>query len=208
MNKQLFGMLAMSAVLALAPAAQASSVSDNRVVRDTGGAVVHAYSNGSCVRTNWEGGSDVCAPQPMAEMKPAKAQVRTILSTDEKTAYFEFNKATLTEEAKLRLDEVARRLSSASDVQSASIVGFADRIGSSEYNVELSAKRAAAVRDYLASRGYMKTEIAKVQAVGEAQPSTDCAANMPRAKAISCLAPDRKVEVQLKYVDTVKVSAR
>jgi len=44
--------------------------------------------------------------------------------------------------------------------------------------------------------------------VGESQPSADCGTGMPRAKEISCLAPDRKVEVELKYVDTVKVTRR
>jgi len=117
MKKHVFGTMALCATLMTGVAANAqTSVSDNRVLRDSSGDVVRALGSGTCVRTNWEAGDDVCAPRPMAEVKAPVKQTRTMLSTDEKTAYFEFDKAVLTPEAQNRLDEVARRLSTAKDV--------------------------------------------------------------------------------------------
>src|SRR6185369_6034023 len=45
----------------LASTAQAE-VLHNKVVRDARGQVVHALKDGTCVRTDWVAGTDVCAP--------------------------------------------------------------------------------------------------------------------------------------------------
>ena len=200
-------MLALTTVLASAQMAHASSLDDNLVVRSTNGNIVHSLGSGKCVRaTNWEAGYDICAPK---EEAPAPAPVtvqqivRTVLSTAEAIVFFDFNKATLTEQAKQQLDAVAAKLSAAADVQSADVVGYADRIGNAGYNQKLSEKRAEAVKWYLYQHGYVKTQVVTVQGVGESQSNSVCDPKLPRSMRIKCLSPDRKVELKLHYPEQV-----
>lgn len=174
---------------------------DNKVVRDSNGHVVRSIAHGTCVRTDWEAGANVCGPQ-VAEV----SQIRTILSTEDRTVYFPFDSAVLTEDAKKRLDMVAQRLRDAGDVKDADIVGFADRIGNSSYNDDLSRRRAEAVKNYLARRGYLNTNVADVRALGETQSVTVCDTSLPRNQEIACLSPDRRVEVEVQYLDTYRVT--
>lgn len=198
-----------AALIALVGATQAhaaTGLSDNEVVRnETSNTVVTSQTHGTCVRTKWEAGTDVCAPPAPVVAAPAPqpvAYTRTVLSTAEKTVYFDFDSATLSENSKTQLNGVATTLKSAKDVRSADIVGYADRIGSSSYNENLSKRRAAAVKDYLASQGYLNTQVAAVRGVGESQSTTSCDSSMSREQQISCLSPDRRVEVEIQYHTT------
>jgi len=82
------------------------------------------------------------------------------------------------------------------NVESVNIVGHADRIGGDSYNTRLSQKRANAVKNYLASKG-IKVRSASVRAVGESESVTACNAEMKQKGLVSCLAEDRRVEVEL-----------
>ena len=158
------------------------------VVRDTSGDIVHAIKSGTCVRSNAPASMDQCA------------DARTELTEDQSVVYFEFNSAQLTSEARTRLESVAQMLAGAKDVASASIVGYADRMGSADYNVRLSQRRAEAVKNYLVNRGYVDVSVAEVRALGESRPITQCE-DMNRKQAIDCLAADRRVEIELSYVE-------
>ena len=61
---------------------------------------------------------------------------------------FGFNKATLTDEQKAKLDTVVQAAQSLPRFQ-IEVQGFTDRVGSPAYNISLSAKRADAVVRYL-----------------------------------------------------------
>ena len=61
---------------------------------------------------------------------------------------FAFNKATLTPEAKLALDQVAAK-AAAQPRAVVELAGFTDTIGSANYNLALSRRRAEAVQRYL-----------------------------------------------------------
>ncbi len=65
---------------------------------------------------------------------------------------FDFNKYTLKPQARERLAKVAGILLAYPDLH-LEIDGYTDSIGTDQYNQQLSEKRAAAVRDYLASQG-------------------------------------------------------
>lgn len=69
-----------------------------------------------------------------------------------KTVHFEFDKASLTDEARLILRENAEWLRSNSTVELL-IEGHADERGTDEYNLALGEKRAMGVRKYLISLG-------------------------------------------------------
>ncbi|PIZ31885.1 MAG: hypothetical protein COY40_00740 [Alphaproteobacteria bacterium CG_4_10_14_0_8_um_filter_53_9] len=64
------------------------------------------------------------------------------------TLYFDFDKATLRDEAKATLDAIRNRLETAED-GSVVIIGHTDRAGSAAYNEKLSRARANAVAEYL-----------------------------------------------------------
>jgi OmpA-OmpF porin, OOP family len=135
----------------------------------------------------------VAKPEPKPE-PPKKPAVLTVTSTE----LFEFNKAVLTNEAKAKLDkEVVAR---ARDFQSVALVhvdGHADRLGSPQYNQQLSEKRAEAVRAYLVSKGF---DAAKIETLGSGKtnPVKSCPDQKDRKSLIECLAPNRRVVVEVK----------
>jgi len=134
-------------------------------------------------------------PAPVAKPEPPKKpSVITVTSTE----LFEFNKAVLTNDAKARLDnEVVSR---ARDFQSVALVhvdGHADRLGSPQYNQKLSEKRADAVRAYLVSKGFDASKIETLGS-GKTNPIKSCPDQKDRKSLIECLAPNRRVVVEVK----------
>jgi outer membrane protein OmpA-like peptidoglycan-associated protein len=79
---------------------------------------------------------------------------------------FEFDSATLTPEAKQQLQSLAKALSSdALRNNQFRIEGHTDAVGSDAYNLELSARRARTVAQYLQQAGSLNE--GKLQAVGK-----------------------------------------
>jgi len=140
------------------------------------------------------------APAPLALAPVAAPPVieKLTLSTD---VLFEFNKAQLRPGAEEKLDQLARDAQGA-DVDKVVVTGHADRIGSDEYNQQLSEARAQAVADYIAAKGVDRT---RIQAVGkgESEPVTgnECTKlgkeSNKNQKLIACLQPDRRVDAEL-----------
>ena len=179
--------------LALSGSARADS---RQVWRDTDGQIVRDYSSGTCVRQN-SSEADPCAPQqPVVWTPPPK---RTVIAQEDRTVYFTFNGTELADESKGRLDTLAERLSSASDIQGANVAGYADRIGTVSYNDLLSKKRAENVRDYLIAHHVVNTNVTQTRWFGKSEPSADCPQSLPHAAQIQCLQPDRKVQVDIVY---------
>jgi outer membrane protein OmpA-like peptidoglycan-associated protein len=174
------------------------------VVRDSEGQIVH-LENGTCVRTKWLTDRDACAPmQRIAQQSIRRAQTSSVssdLSQEDRTVYFKFNRADLSAEAQQRLDTLARVLKSNERVKEAKIVGYADRIGSVAYNQKLSEKRAETVRGYLISKGYTNANVTETRWVGKSEPSTNCPVMNNRSQLIKCLHNDRRVEVEVEYVN-------
>ena len=90
-------------------------------------------------------------------------------------------------------------MKASADVQSAEIVGYADKIGNETYNMKLSQRRAETVQNYLTSRGYIKTNIAETSWFGEQNPKVECSG----AGQIACLRANRRVEVKVKFIQEV-----
>ncbi|MFL6312313.1 MAG: OmpA family protein [Terriglobales bacterium] len=81
---------------------------------------------------------------------------------------FDFNKATLKPDAKLRLAKVSGIILAYPDLK-LEIDGFTDNKGTPEYNMTLSDKRAAAVRDFLVAQG-VGTDAVTTKGFGESNP--------------------------------------
>jgi len=77
------------------------------------------------------------------------------------------------------------------------ITGHADRLGSQSYNQKLSEKRASAVQAYLAGKG-LKAEHIETMGAGKTQPIKSCDDKLGRKKLIECLAPNRRVTIDVK----------
>ena len=137
-------------------------------------------------------------PPPAPAPAPAPApQVQKITLASK--ALFDFDKAVLKPEGKAALDsEVISKLPDVSKLELVLVTGHTDRIGSQEYNQRLSERRANTVRDYLVSRGVPRDKI-ETLGMGKTQPIPGVVCNQKNMKElIACLAPNRRVEVEVK----------
>ena len=131
------------------------------------------------------------APKPAAPKKPA---VLTVTSTE----LFEFNRAVLTPEARTKLDnEVVARAKDYASISLVHVDGHADRLGTAQYNQKLSERRAEAVRAYLVSKGFEADKIETLGS-GKTNPVKGCPDTKDRKSLIECLAPNRRVVVEVK----------
>jgi len=149
----------------------------------------------------------VAAPPPVAVAPPPAPTPLVIaalpqppvieqisLSSD---VLFAFDKAELRPEGQQKIDEIAGRLKGA-NVQLINTIGHADRIGPDKYNQQLSEKRAAAVKEYLAQKG-VETSKVHSEGRGKSDPVTgDQCKGVSGSKLISCLQPDRRVDIEVR----------
>lgn len=163
------GLAASMALLAAAPIQAADKYGCIYVVNAAEELVRDPFGN--CVRTPfWTPDQEIpeCGGVvAKVEAPPLKPVIETItLGAD---AYFDFDKATLKPEGESKLNQLAQDLRRVESVRSIQIVGHTDSIGTEAYNQRLSERRAAAVRDYLVSRG-VNPSIVSAYGVGESQP--------------------------------------
>ena len=113
---------------------------------------------------------------------------------DEK-GQFEFDRYTLSAEVKSKLDEIGDKLKDA-PYDRLIVHGYTDRIGTDDYNQELSEKRAWAVAGYLMDKGVPPYKLTVVGR-GKTAPLTtpDECKGLKRDALIDCLQRDRRVEV-------------
>ncbi len=163
-----------------------------------GGALAQSYisAGGRPVQASygdyWQTGD--AQPQEQHELRPLPV-------TYSAAVRFGFDDDTLSGEARKELDALAQKLV-AMELEKAVAVGHADGVGSPQYNRRLSARRAKAVGDYLAGKG-VAIERLQLVAMGERESLTAGACESVAgdatadAKLITCLEPDRRVEVEL-----------
>ena len=102
--------------------------------------------------------------------------------------FFDFDRATLKPEGRNILDQVATQVQQL-NLESLIAVGHTDSVGSDAYNQRLSERRAAAVKNYLVSKGVPADQII-ASGRGETQPVADNATREGRAK-------NRRVEIEI-----------
>ncbi|MDP0107874.1 porin OmpA [Glaesserella parasuis] len=112
---------------------------------------------------------------------------------------FDFGKANLKPAAAQTLDAVHTEIVNLGLANPAvQVNGYTDRIGKDAANLTLSQKRAETVANYIVSKGVNPANVTAV-GYGEANPVTGntCDAVKGRKALIVCLAPDRRVEIQV-----------
>ena len=100
-------------------------------------------------------------------------------------------------EGKAKLDELVAK-ANAIKLEVILVVGHTDRIGSAEYNLKLSDRRAAAVKTYLVSKGIEANRV-YTEGKGKTQPVTGdkCKGNAKTKALIECLQPDRRADIEV-----------
>ncbi len=115
-----------------------------------------------------------------------KDEARGTVITLPGNVLFASGKSTLLAEAQKKLDSVAEALKNQEDHKMV-VEGHTDSQGTESSNVELGAKRAQAVRDYLVSRGVPSDKISSI-GVGQARPIASNSSAEGRAQ-------NRRVEI-------------
>lgn len=111
-------------------------------------------------------------------------------------ALFAFDSATLRPEADKALADLLTKVRAHGETSEVRVDGFTDRLGSDVHNRELSQARADAVKRYLVQGGIAASRI-RAAGLGSSQPLSHCGDNLPRSELITCLQPDRRVEVSV-----------
>lgn len=137
------------------------------------------------------------APAVAAAAPPAEPVRRNV--SFEASSLFDFDQSELKPEGRQALDRFAAELG-ATRYDVVHVTGYTDRIGSPDYNLALSARRAESVKAYLAESAGIPA--AKISAEGRnsADPVTqtgDCQGSRATPQLIACLQPDRRVEVEV-----------
>jgi OOP family OmpA-OmpF porin len=132
------------------------------------------------------------APQP-----PVVAQRSDVTYSAE--SLFGFDAATVQPEGKAQLDTFVRDLKG-TEFETVTVDGYADRLGDTPYNQDLSQRRADAVKSYLVTQG--RIDPSKIKAVGHAETMpmtlpTDCVGAKATPQLVICLQPDRRVEIDV-----------
>ncbi len=136
---------------------------------------------------------EAARPAPVVAAVPERIR----LGADALFAFDKSGPADILPAGKRQLEELVVNLKSKyKKLDAITIVGHTDRLGSASYNQSLSLARASTVRDMLAQAGIDRNVI-RTSGSGETQPVTECAANLPRAALVSCLQPNRRVDLEV-----------
>ena len=131
------------------------------------------------------------APAPAAPApRPAPQSVRqaVVIQAD---ALFDFDKSVLRPDGRKSIDDAMSKMSGV-DLEMVIATGHTDSIGTDAYNQRLSERRAAAVKDYLVSKGVAASKITTI-GKGESQPVATNKTAEGRQK-------NRRVDIEFKGV--------
>jgi len=123
----------------------------------------------------------------LSRLATVKQDERGMVITLSGSVLFASNKAELLPAAQRRLGEVADALNQGDRGSQIVVEGHTDSKGSDSYNLELSARRAEAVRSYLVSRGIDESRI-RAEGLGLTRPVAD-------NKSAEGRANNRRVEI-------------
>jgi len=137
-------------------------------------------------------------PSPVPVSRKVTYQVETL---------FDFDSAVLKPEGQQKLDELAEKIKNI-EVEVIVATGHTDRIGPKvnpdEYNDRLSLQRAEAVKSYFASKDIEAGRI-YTEGKGRRHPVKTGCHQKDRARLLACLAPNRRVEVEVVGTETALI---
>ncbi|BBG30926.1 OmpA/MotB [Zymobacter palmae] len=122
--------------------------------------------------------------------------------TLESDTLFEFGRADyagLQAQGRQQLNQIATRLVNTPSSR-ITITGFADSLGNATTNRQLSLERAQTIKRYLVGKG-VPEELVKAVGAGDTRPLVSCDTGISRRDMIQCLAPNRRVEIEVRHRD-------
>ena len=101
-----------------------------------------------------------------------------------------------------RLNDVLERLKAYKSIQTMTVLGYTDRLGSNDHNDKLSEARTKTVQGYLESvRVKSAASIAKGKGKRDSL-AKDCSVDPGRERLIQCLQPDRSVTIEVTALES------
>ena len=137
-------------------------------------------------------------PPPPAPPPPPPPPIRQRVSFSA-DSLFDFAKETVKPAGKQALDDFAAKLKG-TRFEVITVTGYSDRIGSHEYNMRLSTRRAEAVKSYLVETLGIPADKVTAQGADGSDPVTkpdECPGSKRTPQLIACLQPDRRVDVEV-----------
>jgi OOP family OmpA-OmpF porin len=128
------------------------------------------------------------APAPAARPAPASVRQSIVIQAD---ALFDFDKSVVRPDGRKSIDEALAQLNGV-DLEMVIATGHTDSIGTEAYNQKLSERRAAAVKDYLVSKGIPASKVTTI-GKGKSQPVATNKTKEGRQK-------NRRVDIEFKGV--------
>jgi len=181
MNKPSKFALAFAFAAVTATGAAVAQSNDNWVTGD--GQQVWRNTSGLCWQDSFW--TPATADPSCVEQKAAPVSDKVVFNAD---TFFDFDKFNLKPEGRQLLDQVAQQVNSIT-LETVIAVGYTDSIGSVDYNLGLSERRANAVKSYLVSKGVPADRI-YTEGKGKADPIASNATAEGRAK-------NRRVEIEI-----------
>lgn len=139
--------------------------------------------------------AEAAAPAPVAEPAPAPAPAPMPMAPLEARVNFAFDRADLDQKSTSAIDTLVTNAKSKGNIKSVRLTGHADRIGTEDYNQDLSLRRASSVSDYLVENAGVAPQAIEIRGKGESEPLVACE-GVRGAAAIECLAPNRRVDIE------------
>jgi OOP family OmpA-OmpF porin len=138
------------------------------------------------------------APPPPPPPPPPAPPIpkRVSFSAD---SLFDFAKDTVKPAGKQALDVFTTELKG-TQFDVITVTGYTDRIGSHEFNMKLSTRRAESVKSYLVETAGIPADKVTAQGADGSDPVTkpdECPGQKRTPKLIACLQPDRRVDVEV-----------
>ena len=143
------------------------------------------------------------APEPVVVQEPVVVvapvmplPTKVTLSANSK---FDFDKTTVKPEDKREIDTFTSQLNGL-NFDTVQVTGHTDRIGTHEYNMNLSTRRADAVKGYIVESTGIPSDKINAQGVDGSHPITkagECPGTKVTQQLIDCLQPDRRVEIEV-----------
>ena len=130
------------------------------------------------------------AQAALAKLAAVKEEPRGMVITLSGSVLFASNRAILLPEARTRLDQVAEVLLTSRE-RKLTVEGYTDSQGSVNFNLDLSQRRADAVRSYLVERGY-QGDLIQAHGLGKGNPIADNGSAEGRAN-------NRRVEIIIEH---------
>lgn len=172
----------------------------NAYVRDGSDKVIRTGGNSCLHSSEWKSGMFECpatvVPVVIEYVEKKPKIVKVIV---EETEFFDFNQTELKPGAQAKLLKLVNMVKTPDEFSKISVFGYTDRIGSDEYNMNLSKKRAETVRDFLVNQNKISAEKVEVIAMGKKNPRVNCEGVRGKKPLINCLGHNRRVEILLSF---------